>query len=186
MKPSEVVRQRLRRAVAQGYRTMAYHATPENFQGFDTKHAGKQLNTVISRAGLNFTTDKATVNQYAEFFADKGGYPQIIPVLLKMKKTFVMDFRSPQDMRTGARPKALAEMGLSEMGAKVQWAQRQGYDSVWMKNFRHYLPLKNNTLLYSLSDLIIVFHPNQVRSIFGNFADDKQDSTDLMDSRQWH
>lgn len=169
-KQPDVTKQRLRRAVAQGFRTLAYHATPENFDSFDPQFAGKQLNTIISHAGLNFTTDRTTVNQYADFFADKGGYPQIMPVFLKMKKPFIMDFKSWD------------EPAASEVGAQIKSARRRGYDAIWMKHFRHYLPMKNNTLLYSLSDLIVVFDPSQVRSIFGNFSDDKEDGAMLMDA----
>lgn len=157
----------MERAVAMGYTTHAYHGTGTDISAFSIKKAhdkeGMRLGLGLGHKKIYFSTSATVASNWAGNSLKRkenygsGKSPQIIPVLLKIKKPFSENeyLNHLYDNEDRERKNVINDLDKT--------LKNNGHDAIVGEH------------------QIAVYHPNHIRSIHAAFDPMKKDSENILD-----
>lgn len=158
---------RLQRARDMGFdtNTVWYHGTGSDFTEFDLDKTGSHSDTGMIGRGFYFSNNPRISGEYAA----RGKQPNVIPVYLKSDSPFVVrDLNN--DLPEIVTPNETLDDYMNAAKAYSQqlrdWAIENGYDSIVYEK-----PTGNKE--------IVVFEPNQIRSVNAEFDTEKSSESDI-------
>jgi predicted RNA methylase len=193
---------RMERAKAMGFntKTVFYHGTDADIKAFDLSRQGENtLNSGWYGKGISVTGIKSEANLYGD---KEGGI--IYPVLIKKMRSFIIndsflpsvsgetlrkleklkgwsdDEKNILDFNIRNRMSVSSSFGKSEEISGQRLTEiliNNGYNSVTVNNQINYGKTKKN-------EEIVLFNPNQIRSIHAAFDPDYADSSNILASQK--
>jgi hypothetical protein len=155
---------RLDRAVQQGFNIDAFHGTKGDITEFDPGLLGATTDVESARKGFFFSADPETAALYADLAdAEKlggGSGENIMPVKLQITNPFVRDFEGS----------SYREFSYNDLLKK---ARNEGHDGAIFRN-----TIDGN----AITDVYVVFEPEQIKSRFATFDPEKTGSKDILAS----
>ena len=202
---------RLQRARDMGFNTdtVYYHGTDQEFTSFAKSKRGSTTGDSDAKLGFFFSSDPAVASSYTSdsinnIDFDKGlngalnkltgglfedfsrsvnnvarnlgadispeiNSPQVLPVYTKSNNQFTVDAKG-------------AEYSEAQFSTYLKSAIKSGYDSVLIKNVRDEGFTGGNDDASQASDILVVFSPENIRSVNADFNPEMADSSDLLSS----
>ena len=202
---------RLQRARDMGFDTdtVYYHGTDQEFTSFAKSKRGSTTGDSDAKLGFFFSSDPAVASSYTSdsinnIDFDKGlngalnkltgglfedfsrsvnnvarnlgadispeiNSPQVLPVYTKSNNQFTVDAKG-------------AEYSEAQFSTYLKSAIKSGYDSVLIKNVRDEGFTGGNDDASQASDILVVFSPENIRSVNADFNPEMADSSDLLSS----
>jgi hypothetical protein len=155
---------RLDRAVQQGFNIDAFHGTKGDITEFDPGLLGATTDVASARKGFFFSADPETAALYANLAdAEKlggGSGENIMPVKLQITNPFVRDFEGS----------SYREFSYNDLLKK---ARNEGHDGAIFRN-----TIDGN----AITDVYVVFEPEQIKSRFATFDPEKTGSKNILAS----